>query len=379
MGEHSRSINLAASLLSIVLIGFLLKVGQPLVVPLIVAALLCVAFQPLIALLERRKVPWWATVSVVMLGLLGLSVWGGTELVQSANELLKSLDDAGSSAVAQPRPSPFTVLAPDPATESFETASQDFLAAIRSVLHGEPSQQAIDALKKAAPKAASWFVKGTGAVMSAASDIILVLLFMILIFAEQHTSRIKLNRAFGSSWPTMENVLDDIRRDVSRYVSLKTILNLVTALGCWIGMVVLGVPSAGLFALLTFLLGFIPNFGAILAAIPPIAVSFSTSESLTTPLVLVAILAVVNVVIGNVVEPAMLGKSLHLSTLVIVVAVLAWTALWGFAGMVLAVPLTRSVQLVLYRIPDLRWIAILMSDGDEELPDEQKGTVPTPS
>ena len=56
-------------------------------------------------------------------------------------------------------------------------------------------------------------------------------------------------------------------------------------------------------------------------------------------------------------------------TLVIVVAVLAWTALWGFAGMVLAVPLTRSMQLVMYRLPDLRWIAILMSDGDEELPE----------
>lgn len=370
MSAHSGPVNVAASLLSIVLIGFLLKVGQPLFVPLIVAALVCVAFQPLIQSLEKRRVPWWATVSVLMLALLGISVWGGTKLVDSAQELLKSLGGPMAETVEQPRPLPFSVLGPPQGAASLETASQDLMTAIRSVLVGEPSQQAIDALKKAAPKAASWFVQGTGAVMSAASDIILVLLFMILIFAEQHTSRVKLTRAFGSRWPAMENVLDEIRRDVSRYVSLKTILNLATAIACWIPMVAFDVPSAALFALLTFLLGYIPNFGAILAAIPPLAVSFTSTETFTVPLILASIFLVVNVVIGNIVEPAVLGKSLHLSTLVIVIAVLAWTALWGFAGMVLAVPLTRSMQLVMYRLPDLRWIAILMSDGDEELPQD---------
>ncbi|MBK6938590.1 MAG: AI-2E family transporter [Planctomycetes bacterium] len=369
MVAHSRPVNLAASLLSIVLIGFLLKVGQPLFVPLIVAALLCVAFQPMIVALERRRVPWWATVSFVMVVLFGLAAWGGAALVASARELLSSFDQSMADRAREPLPSSFPELGPPQDAVSFETASQDVLAAVRSVLAGEPSEQAIDALKKAAPKAASWLVKGTGAVMSAASDIILVLLFMILIFAEQHASRVKLTRAFGERWPSMECVLDDIRRDVSRYVSLKTILNFVTAIACWIAMVALDVPSAALFALLTFLLGYIPNFGAILAAIPPIAVSFTSTETFTVPLILASIFLVVNVVIGNIVEPAVLGKSLHLSTLVIVVAVLAWTALWGFAGMVLAVPLTRSMQLVMYRLPDLRWIAILMSDGDEELPE----------
>src|SRR5690606_40720336 len=128
---------------------------------------------------------------------------------------------------------------------------------------------------------------------------------------------------------------------------------------------------ASLCSIFTFLLNFIPSVGSIIAAIFPAAIAAGMEGGgYGLALAVLVLYGAVNTVLGNYVEPKLLGRQLNLSPLVILIALLFWGALWGIAGMFLAVPLTRSVQLVLSHLPSLRWLALLMANDadDAQLP-----------
>jgi len=180
----------------------------------------------------------------------------------------------------------------------------------------------------------------------------------------------------GSSLPTGKGkgkgVVAEATRSVQRYLTVKLATSSMTALLTFLILWFCNVPLALVFGIFAFLLNFIPNVGSIIAVLLPIPVLFlSPDTSLTTAILALALPSGVQFMIGNLIEPRLMGKHLGLHPIVILLALIFWGVAWGIIGMLLAAPITATLRIILERIPQTRPVAMAMagkwptSDTDE--------------
>lgn len=211
----------------------------------------------------------------------------------------------------------------------------------------------LDALFNAANRA----VRGLASVLS---TILIVVLITCFILLEAASFPSKLARAFDR--PGLEERIGKVTRELQRYLGLKTAIGLVTGLlvGIWVALC--GLNSPILWGFVAFALNYIPNLGSIIAAVP--AVMLALVQLGIGPAILVAVgYLAINIVVGNLLEPQILGRRLGLSALVVFLSLVFWGWVWGPVGMLLSVPITMVVKIALENTKDLRWVAVLLERG----------------
>ncbi|MFV1985041.1 MAG: AI-2E family transporter [Thiohalomonadales bacterium] len=194
----------------------------------------------------------------------------------------------------------------------------------------------------------------------------LILLTVIFILLESSSFNSKIHTAFGSK-TNAQFKANKFLESLKKYMALKAIISLVTGIIIAIYLWLLGVKYPLLWGLLAFLFNFIPNLGSILAAIPAVLmalIQLGSGIALSVALGYV----VVNIVIGNIVEPKFMGRGLGLSTLVVFLSLVFWGWVLGLVGMLLSVPLTMTLKIALENNDELRWIAILLGSEREHEP-----------
>lgn len=164
-----------------------------------------------------------------------------------------------------------------------------------------------------------------------------------------------------------------VSRELQRYLLIKTMMSalIAVAVGLWVAL--LGVDFPVLCALVAFACHFIPNIGAVLAAAPAMLFAFIQFDLLQAFVVGIGYL-VIGTLLGNLAEPALLGRRLGMSTLVVFLSLIFWGWLWGPVGMLLSVPLTVTIKILLERSAAWGWVAILLDSG-EGLPGARKSTL----
>lgn len=167
--------------------------------------------------------------------------------------------------------------------------------------------------------------------------------------------------------------LASIADDVKKYLAMKTAISLATGLLIMIWLIVLKVKYPVVWGLLAFLLNFVPNIGSIVAAIPACILALLQLGPGTAALVALGYL-LVNIIIGNLIEPRLLGQRLGLSTLVVFLSLVFWGWVLGPIGMLLSVPLTMTVKIALQSHPDTRNLALLL---DSQKPPKKRKTTKT--
>lgn len=191
------------------------------------------------------------------------------------------------------------------------------------------------------------------------SDSVLIVLMVIFMLLEAYSVPLKV----GMIWGAESTLLGEIKKFTSgmqRYIFLKTIISLATAIFIGGALLLIGVDFALLWGLLAFLLNYIPNIGSIIASIPPILLSLF-QLGWAPCLEVTAVYLAVNNVIGNFLEPRIMGKGLDLSPLVVFISVIFWGWVLGPIGMLLAVPLTMSAKIYLERKESTHWIAQMLA------------------
>jgi predicted PurR-regulated permease PerM len=148
-------------------------------------------------------------------------------------------------------------------------------------------------------------------------------------------------------------------------------INLMVGAVTVIVLLLFGVDFAFFIGVLTFFMNYIPNFGALLATVFPVVVSLLQFESFGLTLILTAVLVVIHNIIGNFIEPKMMGSNLHLSPLAVLLSLIFWGWLWGVWGAVLAIPVISLIKIVCENIKPLRPIAILISSIPEKPKDKK--------
>lgn len=204
----------------------------------------------------------------------------------------------------------------------------------------------------------------------------LTIFFLVLFLLMELDSMTFKTKALTKYSSVSYEYLNTIGQSIRHYLSIKTMTSLITGILIWISLAIVGVDYAIIWALIAFLLNYIPNIGSIIAAFP--AVLFSVVQlgfggAIWTTVIFVA----VNMVIGNVVEPKMMGKGLGLSTFVVFVSLIFWGFVMGTVGMFLSVPLTMAIKIMLEQNPQTKWIAVFLGTDDDAraMIDEQENKV----
>lgn len=194
------------------------------------------------------------------------------------------------------------------------------------------------------------------------SNALLILLTVIFILLEAGTFAKKINKAFIRTDEAMERA-NTIVSSVQNYIVIKTWVSLLTGILIWLWLSLFGVSHAPLWGLLSFLFNFIPNIGSFIAAVPAVLIAWLELD--VAPAIGAAIgFVLVNGILGNFVEPRLMGKGLGLSPVVVFASMIFWGWVLGPVGMLLSVPLTMTARIVMDGFDDTKWIATLMGTGE---------------
>ena len=210
------------------------------------------------------------------------------------------------------------------------------------------------------------------------SQFFLIAMYVVFLFAAQSSFPKKMDDLFPDSEKRGQaaKVGDRIRESIEKYLSVQTIISLMQTVISYIGMTALGLDNALFWALVIFVLNYIPIVGGLAAVALPCIFAIVQFDSLGQVGILALIWFGAQTVIGNTIQPKMMGDSMNMSALVVILALSVWTALWGGVGAFLSAPLTVIIMIILAQFPSTRWIAVLLSaDGNPDIDteDDKKG------
>jgi len=346
MESHRRSPLFAAAALVIVIAG--MKAAAPLLIPFLLALALAIVAAPALFALERKGLGTGSALSLVILGIL------------LAGGLVTALAGSSLDNLIRDLPTYQERLRHDTG------GLIDWAAGMGIEVSKARMLELLD--PGAAMKLATSMLSGLGGVLTNAFLILLTVIFLLLEAAHLPA---KLRAGMSDAQGSLDR-FETIAAQVQHYVALKTATSLATGVLVTGFLALLGVDYAVLWGVLAFLLNFVPNIGSILAAVPAILIAYLQLGPSTARGASSGYLAI-NTVIGNVVEPKVMGQGLGLSTLVVFLSLVFWGWVLGPVGMLLSVPLTMVVKIALDAGESTRWLAIALGAGVAAQKSEPQG------
>jgi predicted PurR-regulated permease PerM len=161
------------------------------------------------------------------------------------------------------------------------------------------------------------------------------------------------------------SIVRQVHGAVRTYLVVKTAMSLLTAILSYLLLLMFGVDFPILWAFIIFLLNYIPYIGSMLATLLPAAFAVFQFQSFAMFLWVFLAIQIVQVVVGNIIEPKVMGKTLNLSPLGVLLALTFWGIIWGITGMILSVPITSVMVIIASRFASTRFIAVMLSETGE--------------
>jgi AI-2 transport protein TqsA len=300
---------------------------RPVLVPLVLAMIVYYLVSPLADFLELRlRFTRWLSTLVVMLVVAVVLSALGLLFLTSVRGLLSSAD------VYQVKLLDLVTTVTTWLDSRGLSLSRDAMVTAVSEL---PVQQVMQA--------------GAGVAVSLIQNGTLVMLFVIFLLLGRTRHLIR------------HPVFRQIDRDIRRYLFLKTLLSLATGVMFWVILASFGIELAVVFGVVTFVLNFIPSIGSIIATLLPIPIALVQYETMGPVIALVVLMTTVQLIIGNGIDPFLMGQNLNLSPVTILAALVFWGLLWGVVGMLLAAPLTAILRIILAQFETTRPISELLA------------------
>ena len=351
-----------ASVIGLLVAAAILYFAKEVLLPLALAILLSFLLAPLVQRLESWKLGRIGSVLVVVLLALALVASIGTVAGMQAVSLAAKLPEyrhtIGEKIRALRAPKQHSTLGK--AAKALKDIEKEAQPEKPLAVKETPGSAYEELALYAAPLA-------TPAAMTLA-----VIVFTILMLIDRENMRERLLALVG---PRRLNVttraMAEASTRVSRYLGMLLVVNACFGIPFGIALWVIGVPNALLFGLLGMLLRFVPYVGVWVAAALPIALAFAISDGWSMALWTIGVFLALELVLAYVVEPWLYGKSVGLTPIAIIAAVLFWTWLWGPAGLLLATPLTVCVAVVGRHIPELGYLNVLLG-VEPVLSDEER-------
>ena len=215
-------------------------------------------------------------------------------------------------------------------------------------------------------------------IIALSSKFVMTFVFLMFMLLEAPYLDEKIRKAFGKNSARVQKIISAISEQVSRYLGTLALISFATGVCAWIVLTLLDVRLAAGWGVLTFLLNFIPTVGSIIATIPPVVMAvIQFSPSLFRPFLVLVLLAAIQLTIGNILTPKIMGDKLGVSPVVILLSLLLWGMIWGIPGALLSTPIISIIKIVCENIPVLQPISVLIGSGESvrKLPDVKTAEV----
>lgn len=334
---------LVLSLLLIVLTGWLLKIGQGLLLPIFLALIsvyvLVAASDWLGKLPGIGKMPEWGRRALVLLGFIGMIAALTGIVISTVEQIIQTAPTYQSNL------------------DKLVTQVTTWLG-----MEASPNWQSIRAATVGKVNVQSLVTMVAGSVSSLAGIAIMVVIYAMFLLGERNGFAHKLSVALpGSSAAQTSRMIAEINRKIGDYLGVKTLVNVILGVLSFLIMWLLDVDYALFWAVIIGLLNYIPYVGSFLGVLFPVTLTLAQFGSVETTLLTLGLLTGVQMYVGNVLEPKMIGKEVNLSPFVVMVALSLWSTLWGIPGAVLAIPLTSIIAIILDSFPATRPLAIMLA------------------
>ncbi len=334
-GNERRGVRLLFIMAALVVIFWGIYQAQSAVVALLVSFFLATIGTPAVAWLRRKRIPRVAAVLIVVVGMVAVLFILGVLVGASINSFSSALPSLQARLEQQ------------------VTMLRDLLAR-RGI--GIPDKSLLTHIN---PGSVMGLVAGIFAGLSSVlSNIVLILLTVTFILIEAASFPDKLRSALGKPQTSFSR-FDRFADDIKHYMVIKTAISLINGILIWLWLTILGVDFSALWGLLAFLLHYIPNIGSVIAAIPAVLLALIQFGPVRAALVAAGYI-MFEFVLGNIIEPRIMGRGLGLSTLVVFLSLVFWGSLLGLFGMILSVPITMTLKLAFESNEGTRWIAVLL-------------------
>jgi predicted PurR-regulated permease PerM len=340
-----------SSLIGLLVVAAILYFAKEVLLPLALAILIAFLLAPAEARLERWKLPRFAATLIVVLFALGVVASIGTVAGMQAVSLAGKLPEYRHTIAEKIR----ALRTPKQGTTIGKAAK-----ALKDI-EKEAQPEKPMPVKETPGSAWEEAAKMAGPVGKPFAMALAVIVFSILMLLDRENMRDRLIALAGKRRLTVTTrAMAEASARVSRYLAMLMVVNACFGIPFGIALYFIGIPNALLFGLLGMVLRFIPYIGVWIAAALPIALALAISDGWSMVAWTVGVFLALELFLSYVVEPWLYGKSVGLTPIAIIAAVLFWTWLWGPAGLLLATPLTVCVAVVGRHIPELGYLHVLL-------------------
>lgn len=191
----------------------------------------------------------------------------------------------------------------------------------------------------------------------------MILLYLVFLLLEEPTFNRKLKRMYPDPdrFTQVQGLISKIDSSITSYISLKSLSSLMTGFFSYLALLFIGVDAPLFWAFLIFILNFIPTIGSLIATAFPVIFAMLQFGEFTPAFLVLGIVGAIQIIVGNLIEPRLMGSSLNISPLVVFLTLALWGLIWGVTGMLLSVPITVILIIILSEFPNSRPLAILLS------------------
>ncbi|MDD5361943.1 MAG: AI-2E family transporter [Ignavibacteria bacterium] len=338
-----RLVKIAAALIIVGFVFFILKELQSIILPFFVALIIAFLFEPLYEWLKKKRLPSWAAILIVLITILIISNIASVFVYTSINSFT-----SGFPKYVQK-------------IESLGVSATNTLAALG--VSDAKIKESFDLSKYlSGEKVAEMLSTVLSSIAGIFTNYVLILIYVIFLLTEFGSIQRRILAAFSHEKSRkIAEILNDIFIDLRKYIVGKTLINFVHASLVTIIFLIFGLDFAIVWGLLTFFITYIPNLGAFIATVLPFVTALAQYDNIGTPIVLLVIMGVIAYSVGNLVEPKVLGDKLNLSPLLLIFSLVFWDYMWGVVGMLLSVPIMSMIKIILSKFESTKHISILMS------------------
>ncbi len=336
-----KTTNILLLIIVIPLVFYLLKILSFIFVPLVMAMFIALLLLPLMRWLKKRGAPRFVSIFIVILIFIGVFKIGG-ELIKISSKEIRTTDHV-----------------------FFEKAELKIVDLIVKVEHffGIERIEGQSILKHYIEENSylEKFGSTIGFIGDTLSKTLLTAFFVILLLSESINFQKVLNSTIFKIKHSSVRTFMHVERDILRFVKVKFIISLLTGIGFSIACLVFGISFPVFWGLLAFSINFVQMIGSIISVVLLSLFAFVELDPSGTLMLFILSITLVQVIMGGVIEPILMGKTFALNVVTVLIMLMLWGYLWGIPGFILAIPITVFIKIVLEQFPKTKFIADLMA------------------
>ena len=355
--------NVSLTVLAGLAIVLALQYAQAMIIPIVLAVLISYALEPVVAWMERWRVPRALAAAVVLITLVATGGWMLYSLRSQASAFVEQLPQAARrlrQIVERDRPTAAS------AFQQVQKAATELERAANSAAPAPPPSGVQRVQMESPPiNVSDYLIWGSLGIVAASGQLVLILFLVYFLLASGDLYRRKLVKIVGTTLSEKRvtvQILEEIDRQIEMFLLVQVFTSVVVGLATWLAFRALGVEQAAVWGVLAGIFNSIPYFGPVIVTGATSVIAFLQFGNLRMAIAVGAVALLITSLEGFLLTPWLTSRATRMNAVAIFVGLLFWGWVWNVWGMLLAVPMLMVMKAVCDHVEDFKGIGELLGD-----------------